>query len=90
MAERFASRTRDGWAAHFWGSDACVSPVLGLHEAAAHEHMTARQTYLIDGKALHPAPAPRFSRTPAFAAGAADFSSRDAVLEAWREDPVKR
>lgn len=40
-------------------------PVLDLEEAQAHEHNTVRRTYLkIDG-VTQPAPAPRFSRTPA-------------------------
>ncbi|CAN7387051.1 CoA transferase [Caballeronia sp. LjRoot34] len=89
LAERFASRTRDVWAAHFRDSDACVSPVLGLHEAAMHEHMVARRTYTVHGDRLQPAPAPRLSRTPAFTAGTSKVSSADAVLGGWRDDPSR-
>jgi alpha-methylacyl-CoA racemase len=65
LAERFASQSRDYWVALFEGEDACVTPVLTPQEAAADPHLAARETYRrIDG-ALHPAPAPRFSRTPA-------------------------
>jgi alpha-methylacyl-CoA racemase len=65
LAERFASQPRDHWAALFEGEDACVSPVLTPEEALNDPHLAARGTYQrIDG-ALHPAPAPRFSRTPA-------------------------
>ena len=47
------------------GSDACFAPVLSLEEAAAHPHNAARGLLVaVDGK-LHPAPAPRLSRTPA-------------------------
>jgi alpha-methylacyl-CoA racemase len=84
LAERFASRTRDAWATHFRDSDACVSPVLGLHEAATHEHMAARRTYQVDGDTLQPSPAPRLSRTPAFTAEASNVSSADAVLDGWQ------
>lgn len=65
FAEAFLRRTRDEWAAHFAGSDACVTPVLSYAEAAAHPHLAARGTYVeIDG-VVQAAPAPRFSRTPA-------------------------
>ena len=65
IAAAFASKTRDEWAAVFDGSDACVTPVLTLGEATMHPHNTARDMYVeVDGY-LQPAPAPRFSRTPA-------------------------
>jgi alpha-methylacyl-CoA racemase len=64
FAARFKDRTRDEWAAAFAGSEACVEPVLSLHEAAADPHLTARQTYLAPGGLTQPAPSPRFSRTP--------------------------
>lgn len=60
FAAIFASRTRDAWVAHF-APEACVSPVLTFDEAAAHPHNVARATFA--GGA--PAPAPRFSATPA-------------------------
>ncbi|MDG9706404.1 CaiB/BaiF CoA-transferase family protein [Streptomyces sp. DH37] len=63
LAARFATRTRDEWAARFSDSEACVSPVLTVSEAAAHPHHRARGTYLADGGAWQPAPAPRFART---------------------------
>jgi alpha-methylacyl-CoA racemase len=64
LAELFATRPRDEWAARFEGTDACVAPVLDLAEAPAHPHHLARGTFLeVDGS-TQPAPAPRFSRTP--------------------------
>lgn len=64
FTERFASKTRDEWAAIFDGMDACVSPVKTLTEAASDEHITARGSLItLDGVVQH-APAPRFSRTP--------------------------
>jgi alpha-methylacyl-CoA racemase len=62
---------REHWAAHFDGSDACVTPVLSLAEAPAHAHALARQAYVeVDGL-LQPAPAPRFSRSVPAAPGPA-------------------
>lgn len=60
----FATRSRDAWATHFEGSDACFSPVLTLDEAGAHPHNRARQTMAMVDGVEQPQPAPRFSRTP--------------------------
>jgi alpha-methylacyl-CoA racemase len=60
FAAIFATRPRDAWIAHF-AAEACVSPVLTLDEATAHPHNAARGTFAGDA----PAPAPRFSATPA-------------------------
>ncbi|QKE82818.1 CaiB/BaiF CoA-transferase family protein [Arthrobacter sp. NEB 688] len=61
----FAGRTRDEWAAHFEGSDACVAPVLSLEEAHRHPHHAARGSFVPgpDGAPV-PRPAPRLSGTP--------------------------
>jgi len=65
IARRVASRTRDEWAKIFAGTDACVTPVLDFAEAPGHPHVAARRTLIeVDG-IIQPAPAPRFSRTPA-------------------------
>jgi len=61
----FRTRTRDEWEDIFAGEDACVSPVLSLTEAAAHPHNIERGTFVEVGGLVQPAPAPRFSRTPA-------------------------
>ncbi len=73
LEERFASDTRDAWADRFAASDACVTPVLSLAEAAAHPHHRARGTFdsplvgpvpaAARGHAM-PSPAPRLLRTP--------------------------
>src|SRR6476660_8164071 len=60
-AARFKQRTRDQWALVFAGSDACVEPVLSLHEATQDEHLAARRTYLEQAGLWQPAPAPRRS-----------------------------
>ncbi|MFE4662961.1 CaiB/BaiF CoA transferase family protein [Streptomyces hydrogenans] len=61
---RFASATRAEWTAVFEDTDACVTPVLSLREAADHPHLTERGTYTPAFGAVQPAPAPRFSATP--------------------------
>ncbi|MCA2216238.1 CaiB/BaiF CoA transferase family protein [Jidongwangia harbinensis] len=65
LAAVFATRTRDEWSAVFAGSDACVAPVLSLAEAPDHPHLAARNTFPIHHGVRQPAPAPRFSGTPA-------------------------
>ena len=64
-ARAFATRTRDEWEAVFEGTDACVAPVLSLREAHAHPHLAARGTFVEHHGVTQPAPAPRFSATPA-------------------------
>ena len=64
IAERFASRTRDEWAADFAGTDACTTPVLTYTEALSDPHLAARETFVDVAGDMGPAPAPRFSRTP--------------------------
>ena len=63
IAEAFASRTRAEWEDLFAGSDACVTPVLGLSEAMRHPHNANRGSFTTLDGVVHPAPAPRFSRT---------------------------
>lgn len=65
LAGTIRQRTRDEWVTVFEGSDACVAPVLSFAEAREHPHLAARQTYLERDGVVQPAPAPRFSRTPA-------------------------
>ncbi|MFH9864434.1 CaiB/BaiF CoA transferase family protein [Streptomyces sp. NPDC017202] len=61
---RFKTASRAQWTAVFEGTDACVAPVLSLHEAADHPHLTGRGTYTEAYGITQPAPAPRFSATP--------------------------
>ena len=65
MAQVFAGKSRDEWCEVFEGSDACFAPVLNLVEAPAHPHNVARGTFIESAGILQPAPAPRFSATPA-------------------------
>ncbi|WUH94969.1 CoA transferase [Streptomyces sp. NBC_00433] len=65
VAARFLTRTRDEWAAVLTGTDACAAPVLSLTEAPLHPHLAARGTFTEAYGTTQPAPAPRFSGTPA-------------------------
>jgi alpha-methylacyl-CoA racemase len=65
FANRFAQRTREEWAAHFEGTDACVAPVLSMSEAPTHPHNQARRTFIDLEGIPQPGSAPRFSETPA-------------------------
>lgn len=65
LADTFATRTRAGWVEVFGDSDACVAPVVPMSEASRQPHLAARQTYVEHHGITQPAPAPRFSRTPA-------------------------
>jgi len=58
-------RTRQDWCERLEGSDACFAPVLGFDEAASHPHALARGAFVTVDGVPQPAPAPRFSRTPA-------------------------
>jgi alpha-methylacyl-CoA racemase len=64
FAEIFRTRTEKEWLAHFGDFDACVAPVLSMEEAPHHPHNVARSTFVEHDGSYHPAPAPRFSRTP--------------------------
>lgn len=65
LAAVLATRTRDAWCAVFEGSDACVAPVLDMDEAPLHAHNLSRNTFIEVNGITQPAPAPRFSGTPA-------------------------
>lgn len=65
ITERFFSADRAHWSAVFHDSDACVSPVLSMTEAPHGEHLASRGTFINGVFGLEPAPAPRFSGTPA-------------------------
>lgn len=85
LKERFASifkqRSRDAWLDHFAGTQACITPVLSWTEAQRDAHLVERETYVESAGVLQPAPAPRFSRTPAGAlAGPAEPGQHTAEL----------
>jgi alpha-methylacyl-CoA racemase len=67
LSEVFLTKTRDEWCKVFEGSDACFAPVLSFSEARRHPHSVARRSFVDLAGVAQPAPAPRFSRTPAAA-----------------------
>ncbi len=84
LAELFRSRGRDDWCQLLEGSDACVAPVLDWNEAPSHPHNIARGTFVTIDGVVQPAPAPRFSRTPAgmpTAPGQSGRSGEDALRD---------
>jgi alpha-methylacyl-CoA racemase len=58
-------RTRDEWCARAEGLSPCVAPVLDAGEAPGNEHNMARRVFVTRDGLTQPAPAPKFSRTPA-------------------------
>lgn len=83
FAAAFAGRTRDEWTEVFDGVDACVAPVLSPSEAPSHPHLKSRASFVTVDGVTQPAPAPRFSRTPAAPPGPPTESTVDAVLDSW-------
>jgi len=85
FTELFKSKTRDEWCDLLEGSDACFAPVLPMSEAANHPHIKERGTIVEFEGLLQPAPAPRFSRTPAEIRSAAPKPGEhtDEVLTEW-------
>ena len=77
----FATRDRDDWAAHFDGTEACVTPVLSMSEATKHRHNLARGTYA--GRPLQPAPAPRFGVDAPDVEQQPPTLSLDEAVSAW-------
>ncbi|MEE4190755.1 MAG: CaiB/BaiF CoA-transferase family protein [Halieaceae bacterium] len=82
LAEVFKTKTQSEWCDLMEGTDVCFAPVLNFMDAPQHPANVAREVYVeVDG-ITQPAPAPRFSRTPAAVRhGAHDIGEdTDAVL----------
>ncbi|QBX37598.1 CoA transferase [Brevundimonas sp. S30B] len=79
FATAFAGRDRDDWAAHFMGTEACVTPVLTLAEAREHPHNLARAAFA--GGA--PQPAPRFDGDAPEATSIPPALAPDQALARW-------
>ena len=65
LVREFSLRTRAASVELFAGVDGCVFPVLSMSEAPQHPHNLARGTFVTRDDVVQPAPAPRFSVTPA-------------------------
>lgn len=64
IANAFRSRSQEHWVRHFADTDACVSPVRSLQEAATDPHMAQRRSVVVSNGLLQPGRSPRFSRHP--------------------------
>ncbi|MGE4335015.1 MAG: CaiB/BaiF CoA transferase family protein [Pigmentiphaga sp.] len=82
MQQVFARRPRAEWLQRFEGSDACVAPVNSLVESFSDPHLKARKAFITVDDQRQPAPAPRFSRTPAEARPHRVCTVQD-ILAAW-------
>jgi alpha-methylacyl-CoA racemase len=80
FAAAFRERPRAQWCEVFAGRDACFAPVLSPGEAAAAPASGARESFVAIGGVVQPAPAPRFSRTPASVP--ADVTASD-LIRRW-------
>ena len=80
LGGKFLERSRDEWAAHFAGSDACVTPVLVPDEIWDEPQIRQRHP---QASARAVPPVPRLSRTPGVA-GDTDLADRgrDILTEA--------
>ena len=65
IGDAIKGKTRSEWEELMEGTDVCFAPVLSMDEAYAHPHNKERNTFIEIGGVMQPAPAPRFSRTPA-------------------------
>lgn len=85
LARIFAQRSRAEWTALLGDTDACFAPVLTLSEAEKHPHLLAREAFVDIRGVSHPAPAPRFSRTPSSIAhaDAPGPLTCDQVISGW-------
>jgi alpha-methylacyl-CoA racemase len=68
FAARFREKTRAEWSEVFADSDACVTPVLEMDEAATHPQHAALGSFVASDGMRAPAPAPEFTATPRRAA----------------------
>ena len=89
IAAAVRRRTLAEWSERVAGTDACVAPVLNFDEAMEHPHLRARGTYVAAPNGAQPAPAPRFSETPATLTAPVERAGQDTreVLTAWGLSP---
>lgn len=80
FASIFSVRTQAEWNAAFAGAEACTTPVLGMFEAPEHRQHRVRLSFVdVDGVTV-PAPAPRFSETPASPFASRRRSQEEALI----------
>ncbi len=81
----FRKKTRDEWIALLEHEEACATGVLSMTEAYDHPHLVARKVFVACDGEIQPAPAPRFSRSPAAIqhSPAAPATTSAAILARW-------
>ena len=81
----FKAKTRDEWCNLMERTDVCFAPVLSMGEAPHHPHLRERATFTEVAGVVQPAPAPRFSRTPAAIQRPPSFAGQhtDEALTDW-------
>lgn len=84
FAARFAEHPREHWTEVFDGTDACVTPVLDMVEAAGDPHIAARGSIAVLDGVLQPTTAPRFSATPGQPGSMAGRRTGEAAWRAWQ------
>lgn len=84
LAALFKTKTQAEWNELLEGTDVCYGPVVPLDEVRDHPHMKAREAYVEHEGAWHPAPAPRFSRTPGAVRSSAENGAE--VVAGWSKD----
>ena len=91
LADVFRTKTRAEWCELLEHTDACFAPALAPTEAPDHPHNRARQTFLRINDVPQPAPAPRFSRTPATVTRPPTHAGDDddEALAAWGFTPAE-
>lgn len=77
IAARFAEKPLQDWIAIFEGTDACVTPVLTLAEAAEHPHNVARQNIVRREGIRQPGVSPVFDRSPGAIRGSPPRNGQD-------------
>lgn len=89
IATAFRSRTQADWIDIFAATDACVSPVRSLHEAAADAHLAERGAVTVAAGQLQAGRAPRFSGHALVAPDSAPEPGQhtDEVLDDWWRPP---
>ncbi|MET0365200.1 MAG: CaiB/BaiF CoA-transferase family protein [Sphingobium sp.] len=90
LAEIFLTKSRQEWCAIMEYTDACFAPVLSMTEAPDHPHNVARKSFVVVDGVTVPAPAPRFSATPAAIrwASAPIMDDIDVAVAQWRDGGV--
>jgi alpha-methylacyl-CoA racemase len=85
FAVAFVAHPRKHWEDRFAGTEVCFAPVLTMEEAPSFPQNQAIGVFVEADGMVRPAPAPRFSRTPAASTNSpmSEADSLPAALERW-------